>query len=115
MSTNERNYVNKIVASYSEKEKNKLDELKSLDKKVKNPVNIFAYVFGTLGSLVMGFGMCVAMEVIMEGNMFFGIIVGLVGIFLVTINYFMYKKMLDGRKRKYSDRILALSNEILNN
>ena len=95
MSTNERNYVNKIIKNYQVKEITKVDQLKALDKKVKTPVDTFAYIFVTVGSLLLGFGMCVAMEVILAGNMALGIIVGLVGIFLVTINYFMHKKMLE--------------------
>ena len=56
--------IQRIRASYTEKEMSKLDELKALDKKVKRPAQIFAYVYGSLSSLVLGTGMCFAMKVI---------------------------------------------------
>ena len=38
--------VQKIRSQYTEKEDTVLDELKMLDRKVKRPANIFAYIFG---------------------------------------------------------------------
>ena len=105
--------IEKIRASYTEKEITKFDELKELDRRVKRPAEIFAYVFGSLSSLVLGTGMCLAMKVI--GNMMpLGIGVGLVGIALVTVNYFLYKKILKSRKQKYANEILKLTDDLLN-
>lgn len=114
MSTNEKKYLEKMINNYQDKEPTKVDELKALDKKVKRPVNIFAYIFGSIGALVLGFGMCVAMEVILPGLMWVGIIVGLVGILIVSGNYFMHKKMLASRKKKYANQIVELSKSLLN-
>ena len=58
--------------------------------------------------------MCVAMEVILAELMWVGIIVGVVGILLVSINYPMYNKILAARKRKYAGQIIELSKSILN-
>ena len=58
--------------------------------------------------------MCVAMEVILAGLMYVGIIVGLVGILFVSINYPIYKKLLNSRKRKYANEIVDLSKALLN-
>ena len=104
--------VEKIKGKYEEKKPTKLDELKALDSKVKLPALVFAYVFGIIGALVLGFGMCMAMEVIFS-SMMVGIIIGCVGIFLVIINYPIYKKMLEARIRKYAEKINSLSDEIL--
>ncbi len=41
---NTKQYANKIIKDYSEKQTSKLDELKVLDRKVKKPARIFAYV-----------------------------------------------------------------------
>jgi hypothetical protein len=94
-------------------ERTKLDELKALDRKVKVPAEIFAYSFGTASSLVLGTGMCLAMKVIGD-MMILGIGIGLVGIALVTANYFLYKKILKARKQKYAKKILQLSDALLN-
>lgn len=104
--------VKKIQNDYTEKQATKLDELVALDKRVKKPAQIFAYVFGTIGALILGTGMCLAMEII--GNaMILGIAIGLVGIGMVSVNYFLYQKLLQKRKDKHADKVLALSNEIL--
>ena len=114
MNANEKKYVEKTLKSYEEKEVTKLDELRALDKKAKKGANVFAYVFGSIGSLVLGFGMCVAMKVILADLMIVGIVVGLMGIAMVSGNYFIYEKLLEKGKRKYANQIKELSNELLN-
>ena len=117
MTTNkDKIIVEKIRNNYitKTKEQTKLDELKELDKKVKTPVRVFAYTYGTIGSLILGTGMCLAMKVI--GNlMAFGIVVGLLGIVMVSTTYEIYKRLLAKRKEKYANTILAKSDELLNN
>lgn len=105
--------IEKIRNNYTEKEITKLDELKALDKKVKSPAQIFAYVYGSLSSLVLGTGMCLAMKVI-GNHMGLGIIIGLVGIALTLSTYPIYNKILNKRKSKYKNQILELSNSLLN-
>ncbi len=113
MTNTEIQSVEKIRGRYVEREKTKLDELKELDKRAKRPAAIFAYTFGTIGALILGLGMCLAMKVIGD-LMVVGVLIGLVGIALVSVNYFIYKKLLKSRKEKYSSRIFALSDELLN-
>ena len=106
------NAVNKIKDGYGEKPTTKFDKLKSLDKKVKRPAKIFAYVFGTIASLVLGTGMCLAMKVIGD-IMALGIVIGVVGIIMASINYPIYKAIMKRRKNKYCRQIFQLSEEIL--
>ncbi len=114
MNKNQLKQITKIKVNYQTKEQTKFSELKALDKKVKRPAEVFSYVFGSIGSLVLGTGMCLAMKVI--GNMMpLGIIIGVVGIAMVSVNYFIYKKILDKRKNKYKDKILAITSELLQN
>ena len=114
MEKEQREYVESVVKSYQEKEFTKLDELKRLDSKVKLPAEIFAYVFGSIGALVLGLGMCIAMGVILAELFILGIVIGLVGIVMVTVNYFIYQKILKSRKEKYAEEVLSLSKELLN-
>lgn len=111
---NENKVVEKIVNSYTEKESTKLDELKALDSKVKKPALIFAYVFGSISALLLGFGMCVAMQVILADLMWLGIVVGVVEIALCLLTYPIYKRILNSRKNKYREQILSISNELAN-
>lgn len=113
MDQKDKKYLEKVINNYNKKEITKLDELKLLDRHVKLPITVFAYVFGSLCSLILGFGMCLAMEVILPGNMVYGIIIGIAGILLCVVNYFIYKKILISRKNKYSAKIIELSNELL--
>ncbi len=107
-----------LALYYSEKyavtqTKKDISKLKALDKKVTLPPFVFAMCFGVIGSLVFGFGMCLAMKVIFD-LFIHGVIIGILGIFMVSINYPIYKKMLNRRKNKYAKQILELSESILN-
>ena len=115
MNANEKKYVEKTLKSYDKKEVTKLDELRALDKRAKKGANVFAYIFGSIGALVFGFGMSVAMKIILPKLMVLGIVIGLLGIAMVSSNYFIYEKMLAKSKRKYADKIKKISNELLNN
>ena len=114
MNNSEIKAVEKIRAQYREYEMTKLDELKALHKEVRRPADVFAYTFGSIGALVLGGGMCLAMPEVIEGYMPLGIGIGIVGIVMVSINYFLYKSILGKRRRKASGEIFRLSDEILN-
>ena len=113
MDKNDKFIAQKLHTEYSEKKSSEGDKLCALDKKVKIPASVFAYTFGIIGALILGTGMCLAMKVI--GNiMWLGIVIGVVGIAMVSINYFLYNTILKSRKAKYSKEILELSEKILN-
>lgn len=119
MNQNEKEFlVQEIRTQYIEKEHTQLDALKALDKKVKKPANVFAYVFGSLSAIVMGSGMSLVMTDIgavigVESPMVPGIIIGVIGLIMALINYPIYKKMLNSRKKKYADEIIRLSDNIM--
>lgn len=109
--------VQKIRIQYTEKRYTKLDELKALDKKVKRPAEVFAYIFGTASALIMGSGMSLVMTDISEtvgisNPMFTGIVIGVIGMLMAIINYPLYKGILSSRRRKYAGEIVALSDKI---
>ena len=106
--------VRQIRTQYVEKAHTELDALRALDAKVKRPASIFAYAFGTVGALVLGTGMCLAMEVIGDAVLP-GIVIGCAGIAMVSCTYALYKKLLAKRRAKYRDEVNALSEKILKN
>lgn len=111
-----KNKENNVIAqeireAYIEKAPGKVDELVKLDREVKRPAQALAYAVGTVGSLVMGTGMCLAMGVIGKRKLP-GIIIGSAGIAMVAGTYPMNKAHLKARKAQYADRIIALSNEV---
>ena len=114
MNTNKA-YAEKIATEYATKETRKVIALKKLDAKAKMPANVFGYTFGIIMSLVLGVGMCLALKVIGDGSTLWfvlGIVIGLVGILGVSINYPIYKKLLENGKKKYGNDIMNLAKEI---
>ena len=107
--------VENIRSQYEPKSEQltKLEQLQKLDRKVRRPASVFAYVFGAAGALVLGTGMCLAMKII-ANMMVLGIAVGVIGIAMVSANYFIYKAILAHRKKKYAQSVLQLSDELLN-
>ena len=108
-------YAEAIANEYAVKDTRKVVQLKKLDAKAKRPALIFAYTFGIIAALVLGVGMCLSMKIIGDGSTIMtviGIIVGLLGIAGVSVNYPIYKKILEKGKKKYSADILYLAKEI---
>ncbi len=119
MNKNDQEFlVQKIRTQYTEKEYTQIDLLKKLDKKVKRPANLFAYIFGSMAAVIMGSGMSLVMTDIgnslgIDNTMVLGIIVGVAGLLLAVINYPIYKGILSARKKKYADEVLELSQRIM--
>lgn len=120
MNRNDQEYlITKIRTQYTEKEYTGLDALKDLDTKVKRPASVFAYIFGSISSVIMGCGMSLVMTDIgttlgLTDTMIPGIVIGVVGMLMAIINYPIYKGILNSRKKKYASRILKLSDELMN-
>ena len=119
MSSNDREFlVQKIRTQYTQKQHTELDALKTLDRKVKKPANVFGYVYGSLGAVVMGAGMSLVMTEIggmigLADPMIPGILIGIVGMAMALSTYPIYKKILNSRKKKYAPQIMALSEKIM--
>ena len=110
--------VQKIRSEYTQKEETPLEALKALDARVKRPANVFGYVYGTIGTIIMGAGMSMVMTDIgamlgMRDAMPLGIAMGLVGIVMMFSTYSIYKKILESRKSQYAAQILALSEQVM--
>ena len=119
MNKNDQEFlIQKIRTQYTEKEHTQLDELKALDRKVKKPVNVFAFTFGTVSAIIMGAGMSLVMTDIgsmlgIAETMIPGIVIGVVGLALAILNYPMYKALLASRRKKYAHKIIALSDQLM--
>ena len=120
MNRNDQQFMaQKIRTQYMEKVPSELDELRELDKAVKRPANIFAYVFGSVSAIIMGAGMSLVMTDIgatlgMANTMAPGIVIGIIGMAMAIVNYPMYKGILNSRKNKYGAKIIELSERIMN-
>lgn len=107
-------YAESIAKEYAPKNNSKIVALKKLDAKAKMPATVFTYTFGIISSLVAGTGMCLSMQVIGSGTtwMVLGIIIGILGFIGCSVNYPIYKKMLEKGKKKYAYDIVKLAEEI---
>lgn len=110
----EQKTVEKIRSGYETHEVTEAEKIQSLDRQVRRPAEIFAYTFGTVGALVFGTGMSLAMKVIGASlHPAIGIAVGIFGMGICVGNYFIYRAWLNARKKKYSKQILSLCDEAL--
>ena len=120
MNHNDKKFIaEKIRTQYVKPQVGELDELRALDAKVKRPANIFAYIFGSVSAIIMGSGMSLIMTDIAQyigltqHVMPIGIAVGCVGLVLALVNYPIYKRILNSRKKKYASQIITLSERIV--
>ena len=104
-------YAESIAKEYAPKDNSKIIALRKLDAKAKLPATVFTYTFGIVSALVLGTGMCLAMQVI-GNSMLLGIAVGVIGMIGCGVNYPIYKKMLENGKAKYAYEIVELAKEI---
>lgn len=66
-------------------------------------------------SLVLGVGMCLTLKVIGDGSQLWfilGIVIGVIGIAGVSVNYPIYKKLIQIGKNKYGNDIIELAKQI---
>lgn len=107
-------YAESIAKDYAPKDNSKIIALRKLDNRAKLPATVFTYSFGIASSLVVGLGMCLAMQVIGSGAflMVIGVILGILGFIGWGINYPLYKKMLEKGKTRYAYEIVELARQI---
>jgi len=108
-------FAEAIANEYAPKDTSKVVALKKLDRKAKSGANIFAYSFGTIMALVLGVGMCLSMKVIGDGSQtafIAGIMIGIIGIAGVSVNYPIYRNLLEKGKQKYAFEIMELAKQI---
>ena len=110
--------VEKIRSQYTQTQHSDLDTLKALDAKVKKPVRVFGYTYGSLSAIVMGAGMSLVMTDIgailgISETMIPGILIGLVGMVMALTTYPICKKILNARKKKFAPQIVELSERIM--
>ena len=99
-----------IAKEYAPKDNSKIIALKKLDNRAKLPAVVFAYSFGIASALVVGIGMCLAMQVLGSGvaGLVLGIIIGIIGFVGCGINYPLYKKSLKRAKQSMRMKLWSL-------
>ena len=104
--------VRKIRDKYLPKEKDKMEQLRRLDQSVTKKGTVAAIIVGTIGALVMGTGMSMAM-VMADEFMIPGIIVGVIGMAAVAMAYPLYVHITKKERKRIAPEIMRLSEELM--
>lgn len=109
----ERKEIESIRNNYIEKNKSmsKLEYLRKLDGKVKNIPVAMSLIFGILGSFVFGIGLAMIIE---WDLLIWGIVLGTIGFAWMILTYPFHLKVVNAIKDKYSEEIIKVSEELLN-
>ncbi len=110
-SASQQKEVEEIRKKYLPKEVDKMEMLRKLDKNAERPGMVVALTLGIIGTLLLGIGMCCTM-VWTDSVFALGIIVGIIGIAILSVAYPVYKKITKNQRDKVAEQILKLSDEL---
>ena len=121
-SAKEQEEIKAIRKKYAtpEQTEDKMAQLRRLDAGVAQKATSVSLVFGVIGALILGMGMSLAMTDIgkiigLAGGMamLIGIIIGVVGIVLVSLAYPLYNRIVKKERQKIAPEILRLTDELM--
>jgi hypothetical protein len=101
-----------------EQTEDKMAQLRRLDAAVTQKATTVSLVFGILGALIMGAGMSLVMTDIgatvgIYNPMVPGILIGVIGIVLVSLAYPIYNRIIKKERKKIAPQILQLTDELM--
>ena len=114
-SAKEKEEVKNIRNKYQPQKEELVDKmqlLRTLDASVYKKAAFYSIVIGTLGALIMGYGMSCCM-VWADALFIQGIIIGVSGIVLICLAYPIYNKTLKKERKKIAPEIIRLSDELM--
>ena len=109
-------YAETIAKEYVPKLYYKTVALKKLDRKAKKRAAVFACTFGAVMALMLEAGNYLLIQAIRGNNppmLIAGIVFKLVGLAGVSVNYLLYKKLLERDKQEYAYDIVQLADQII--
>lgn len=121
-SAKEQEEIKNIRKKYASpvEEEDKMAQLRRLDAGVTQRATTISLVIGIIGALVLGLGMSLAMTEISkilgrysDLGMLLGIVVGVVGIILVSLAYPIYNRIVKKEREKIAPEILRLTDELM--
>ena len=121
-SAKEQEEIKAIREKYfpAEESEDKMTQLRRLDRSVTQKATVVSLIFGTIGALILGFGMSLFMSNLgdilgVSGSVaiLIGIIVGIVGIILVCVAYPLYNRIARKAREKIAPEIIRLTDELM--
>lgn len=110
-SAKQQSELENIRKKYLPQEESKMDRLRRLDESVTRPGTMISIIVGIVGTLIMGFGMCLCLE---WSEFIPGVIIGVVGMVILAAAYPIYSKITQKQREKIAPEILRLTDEIEN-
>lgn len=112
--------IENIRKKYLPKEESKMEQLRRLHHGTTKKAQAWAIAIGTVGTLILGTGMSLAMTNLGEilgaykdMAMLIGIVIGVIGLVLVALAYPAYNRILQKERTRIAPEILRLSEELL--
>jgi uncharacterized membrane protein YeaQ/YmgE (transglycosylase-associated protein family) len=110
-SAKEQEEIKKIREKYIPKETDKMEQLRRLDAGVTQKGTVISLVIGIIGALILGTGMSMCM--VWTELFVLGIIVGIVGIVMVSVAYPLYSYVTKKEREKIAPEIIRLTDELM--
>lgn len=111
-SAKQQEEIERIRKKYMPPQEDKMEQLRRLDRSVAQKGTTVSLIAGIIGTLLLGIGMCCAM--VWAGSLFIpGIIIGLIGIAIVTAAYPLYQHIIKKEREKIAPEIIRLTNELM--
>lgn len=105
--------IEEIRKKYLPKEEDKMETLRRMDREAEKPGMMTSITVGTIGSLFLGVGMCCTMIWGAATWIFvLGVLIGLLGVVIISPAYPIYKKITKKQREKIADQILELTKEL---
>lgn len=101
-----------IRKKYLPKEETKMEKLRRLDRSAERSATVISIIVGVIGTLIMGFGMCMCLE---WAQFIAGVVIGIVGIIILGNAYPLFKYITKKQREKVTPEILKLTEEIERN
>lgn len=105
-SAKEQEEIKKIREKYMPKEADKMEQLRRLDASVTQKGTVISLVVGIIGALILGTGMSMCM--VWTELFVLGIIVGIVGIVMVSAAYPLYSYVTKKSVKKSLPKLYGL-------
>lgn len=110
-SAKEQEEIKKIREKYVPKEADKMDQLRRLDEGITQKGTAISLVVGIVGALILGTGMSMCM--VWTELFVLGIIVGVIGIGVVSAAYPLYSYVTKKEREKIAPEIIRLTDELM--
>ena len=119
-SAKQQEEIKNIRKKYTVPEENKMEQLRRLDSGVMKKAACISLIVGIVGVLIFGMGMSIIMSDIGEiinfskgASMTAGILIGIIGILILSIAYPLYKLTLKKEREKIAPEIIRLTDELM--